>query len=898
MVVIMVGAAAAVWIGLNRTYKAPSPMRCLPRTTAFVARLGDRATLAAQSCGTYGNELIDVTGGDAVRGLAARIDTLFAGDVISGPSLDRRDLYVSFSLTPSGKICQLAAAFRLNNRMEWHKAMNELRDREGVTVSDTSVRGHGLFLLREKGYKAPLFMAAGGGCLFASTTPDLLLSFGRDSVVPMCDDPLFAQIERTVSPSAPASIFINGRAFARVGDKAPALIGSFANGIRLEGKGGDWLALDLGMDDEGLSADGFAVGQRQSLSMLTSRECSSAMGLARRLPKGAKYFHRIGAGRRGMSSPAFSDFLSQDTIGSQYRTAQSDLFARTGVDIEALLAQVFESELALCSYSPHGAKDGQDFLVVDTHGGTKAHAVITQALTALHGGAAPMVIGEIQPGGSAVPEGVISRRADAEMVSDVSVPVYAGFNNSDNTFFLNLLFGEKVPGRLFFRYEDALVFADDMATLRRVLADYVTGNTMEGFQQFDALMSHFGNDRATFTFDAAPVSSIGRCPFASISHQMTRTGNLPYISIFARARTAETERSVEQIEVGWRTRVDSIMGDRIWGVGNHYTRLTECLTQDADGKICLIGADGMLLWRRPVDGPIVGEVEQIDFYGNGKLQYLFSTEKTIYIIDRLGNDVGPFPVRLPSKSISGASHAQYSDGSPMRIFVGCEVGPIVFGPDGVQVDGWRTIKTEGRMHGAPRHMVCAQKDFIVYHDQYSYYYADRRGNKRLATAPLAPGMGGEMTVSADGKVFVTTSSDGNIITIDGNSGNLSTLRLDSIGREFISKPLSASSYIVFSERTAYIVSTAKAEPEVTVKWRTDLKSVSQVEGLDGLIIALDAADGQAHVYTSIDGCEIAASPFKARGSVALGHGKDGIVAYTLGESGEIIQVNLTKSRAR
>lgn len=893
MALIMAAAAATVWIGLNRRYKAPSPMRCLPEQTAFVARLGDRRAIGQASDGPAGGELTDLLGGVEARRMALRVDTLFGEGVISEPALSKRDLYVSFALTPNGEVAQLAASFKLNNRMEWHKAMSALREREGVEVTDTAIAGHGLFLLRQTDDDAPLFMAAGGGCLFASTSPDLLLSFGKDSITPLCDNAYFAQIERTVSATAEASIFVNGKEIGKAGTGRGIVGGLMGDVVRSEGAGSDWMAFDIGVADDGISADGFAAAQRQTLAMLTSKENSSSLGLARRVPKSVSRFFRVGAGRRGISSPSFSDFLSQDTLGTRYRAAQSDIYAQTGVDIEALLSQVFDSELALCSYGETGAGKGA-FLVVDTHGGTKAHALITQALTAMHGGAQPMVIGEIQPGSGAVPAGVVSRRADAEQISAISIPVYGGFENGDNTFFLNFMLGQRAPGRLFFRYEDALVFADDMSTLRRVLIDYVTGNTMEGERDFDHLMSHFGNDCSTLTYES--ISGKRKAPFDVICHQMTRAGNLPYISIFAHLRPTDTERSVDVIETSWHTRLDSIAGGKLWGVTNHYTKLTECLAQDADNKLCLLGADGMLLWRRLIDGKIVGDVSQVDYYANGKLQYLLTTENSLYIIDRLGNDVGPFPVRLPSASVAGASHAQYSDGSPMRIFVGCESGPALFGPDGQIVDGWKAGKPEGAMLSTPRHILCANKDYIVYNDKYSYYFADRRGNKRLATLPLEPSLRGEMTVSGDGSCFVTTSSDGNVVAIDGNSGNINTLQLDSVGTDFISQPLSANSYIVAGTAYAYIADTGSGNMRLRTSWRTGLKSISQVDVLDGLIIMLDGKSGEAHVYSSVDGGEISASPFKARGSVALGNGVDGIVAFTLDETGDVIQVNLTKGR--
>jgi hypothetical protein len=45
-----------------------------------------------------------------------------------------------------------------------------------------------------------------------------------------------------------------------------------------------------------------------------------------------------------------------------------------------------------------------------------------------------------------------------------------------------------------------------------------------------------------------------------------------------------------------------------------------------------------------LDGRILSEIFQLDYYRNGKLQYLFNTENKLWVIDRNGNPVEKFPI--------------------------------------------------------------------------------------------------------------------------------------------------------------------------------------------------------------------------------------------------------------
>ena len=877
-IIVLAVAAVALWIGLTRSYKAPSPMRCLPTSTAMVFRFGNRPALrAAADTAKYSRELAPLLGGETAWRLVCRLDSLLGPEMVKEPAVHERDIYVSFNLDTAGRPTDWTASFMLNNRLEWHKAMMNLKKQRNVSVGDTTVLGRDLYLLREKGSDEPLFMAAGGGCLFASLTPVVPASFGDDAVAKMHDDPGFSMIERTATTSSPLSVFMNVRLvspslFGRLVEGA----GDFSSALASVGRGNEWAVFDIGLHPGGLTADGFAVSTRNSLSTLSGRGTPSPFDVARRIPQQVRRFVSLGAGKRGLSSEPFMDLMEADTAGREYRERQNDIFRRTNIDAEALLSQAFSSEVAYCSYAEAEGERGS-FVVLNTRGGTLAMASLTQALTALHEGEMPHPVGEISPGVEAVPQGVSSRRTDAQRVGDMSIPVYNGFRKGDYTFFLPYLFGCELPCSYFFRYEDVIVLSDDMGVLKRVLGDYLLGHTLSRDKLFTQLRGDFATDCSKFSFTKFRKGG----ELSVLGCQQTMIGNLPYMSMSAHCATP----SEPVQEAKWRVRLEKAVVGRPTAVVNHYTHETECLVQDTTGTLYLIGADGMILWKRAIDGPIVGEVSQIDVYGNSKLQYAFTTRSMIYVVDRLGNDVRPFPVRLPSQVVSGVWPVVYQDGSPMRLFVGGQGGVLLYGLDGKQVEGWGMKQPEGRLRGEISHFVTSGKDYIVSHDQYAYYYTDRRGAPRMTPAPVAPAEWTRMGQTVDGKSFVCSAADGAVVKVDAVSGKAQSVTLDSIGSGATGFPLGSAAYMVVGTGSICEVSTEKLS--VVNSWSVELAEVTQVVSRGNLVAVYDSVQSKAYVYT-IGGREVEASPFDANGEIDIALTPTGFLLLTLGGEGEVV----------
>lgn len=59
------------------------------------------------------------------------------------------------------------------------------------------------------------------------------------------------------------------------------------------------------------------------------------------------------------------------------------------------------------------------------------------------------------------------------------------------------------------------------------------------------------------------------------------------------------------------------------------------------------------LWAVPFSSPLCGYVRQVDFFKNGKLQMLFASVNKLYLLDRLGRFVSPYPKSVGEEIILG-----------------------------------------------------------------------------------------------------------------------------------------------------------------------------------------------------------------------------------------------------
>ena len=88
-------------------------------------------------------------------------------------------------------------------------------------------------------------------------------------------------------------------------------------------------------------------------------------------------------------------------------------------------------------------------------------------------------------------------------------------------------------------------------------------------------------------------------------------------------------------------------------VTNSGTGKKNTFYQNAQLSLCLNDENGKGIWGVPFKQKICGYVSDVDYYNNGKIQFLFGAGSSLYMISRLGAFVAGFPVDLGKEILLG-----------------------------------------------------------------------------------------------------------------------------------------------------------------------------------------------------------------------------------------------------
>ena len=328
----------------------------------------------------------------------------------------------------------------------------------------------------------------------------------------------------------------------------------------------------------------------------------------------------------------------------------------------------------------------------------------------------------------------------------VKVPVY----NYANTDFSSSILPEFLTGisdTWFTFYDNYLITGSSYTTIARLLYDNLLNKTLANdvsYRDFESTLPSI----AGYFFYAVPSriidylsqwlsddlikalrsnkSSLDK--IQGIGYQFVSSNEMLYNSLSIRFREDAREESTTE----WETLLDTIAAVKPFFFTNHITGAREIFIQDIKNNAYLINAAGRILWKVPLREKITGTIFMVDYLKNGKYQLLFSGKNYLHLIDRNGNYVERYPVRLRSPATNSLSLFDYDNNRNYRILIAGE-DQLVYAYDitGNTVRGWSPFKTSGRVKSEISWIRVSGKDYLLISDETSVYFIDRTGNTRL-----------------------------------------------------------------------------------------------------------------------------------------------------------------------
>jgi len=348
-------------------------------------------------------------------------------------------------------------------------------------------------------------------------------------------------------------------------------------------------------------------------------------------------------------------------------------------------------------------------------------------------------------------------------------------------------------------YDNFMIAGNSYATISRLLYDNLLNKTLANdltYRDFESTLP----SRAGYFFYCVPSriisyltgflnddiikalksnkSSLNK--IQSAGFQFASSNGMIYNSLSIRFKEEAREESTTE----WETLLDTVAAIKPFFFTNHTTGAKEIFIQDLNNNTYLINAAGRVLWKVPLNERIIGNIYMIDYFRNGKYQLLFSGKDYIHLLDRNGNYVERYPVKLRSPATNSLAMVDYDNNLNYRLFIAGE-DKMIYSYDitGSVVKGWKPFRTAGQVKSEISYFKVSGKDYIVASDETSVYFLDRTGNKRLnLKESVTRSKGSSMRLNPGSEPSVVCSSpDGTvqIIYFDGTIKKFSLKKFSS-----------------------------------------------------------------------------------------------------------------------
>ena len=235
------------------------------------------------------------------------------------------------------------------------------------------------------------------------------------------------------------------------------------------------------------------------------------------------------------------------------------------------------------------------------------------------------------------------------------------------------------------------------------------------------------------------------------------------------------EEFKEELKQEWYGQLDTSFAMDPQIIYNYITKKEQVFVQDLSNKIYLFSTSGEKLWEKQIDEQIIGNVSQIDFYKNKKLQILFNSKSRLYIIDRLGRWVEDYPKLLSFQATNGHALFDYANNRNYRILIAGDNGMLYnFDKKAKAVSGWKFKKTNSKLGEPVKHFVQNGKDYILYtsKDKNTQLLA-RNGTKRVSYNSIPTFTDVALQTDSEGTLYGITN-EGKLwrAKVDGNATEL------------------------------------------------------------------------------------------------------------------------------
>lgn len=357
----------------------------------------------------------------------------------------------------------------------------------------------------------------------------------------------------------------------------------------------------------------------------------------------------------------------------------------------------------------------------------------------------------------------------------------------------SLLLGELfncVSGKYYMVIEDYLIFGNSPKSLTEFMNDYLNEKTLTKNNAYLSLSKNISTESNIYFYCHIPKSFKLIEQFANqniVSYLQKNTelfNQLPVLTCQIKSTTNDlffgnicfqTNSNIKgESNALWTYNLDTTIFHKPQIVSQENKKSKHIIVFDCNAQIYLIEKDASLLWKIKLNENPISDVFQIDYYKNGKTQYIFNTHSYIYCIDENGRNIENFPIRLAEEASGPMNIIDYEKNKDYRFLIPCKNQILNFTKDGKPTKGWEIPRTKSIVSKKITHLKYNGTDILCTSDKDgNIYLFNRKGgiNTTLKSAVFSSEKNDFYTVKSDKKnklAILTTDISGSLITISLN----------------------------------------------------------------------------------------------------------------------------------
>ncbi|MEZ4720521.1 MAG: hypothetical protein R2813_01430 [Flavobacteriales bacterium] len=265
---------------------------------------------------------------------------------------------------------------------------------------------------------------------------------------------------------------------------------------------------------------------------------------------------------------------------------------------------------------------------------------------------------------------------------------------------------------------DVIITGSSESIVERFVNDYLSDHRLIGSAAFEPMASRVSD--ASFTLY---IRNDASALHPSILKEMDASNRINSIVLqsyselpgnkFFSINALHNLELVEALPTAWTNSLDASINAGPWLFKNHYSGEPEIIVSDVANQLYLINAEGKTLWKHQLESAIVGNVQMIDAFSSGKNQMLFATHTMLHLVDRNGNNVEGFPIKLEAEATAQPTAIKYTKDSDYRILVNEGNKLKNYATDGSVVKGWKSPEMGGPLQLPIEWFLFSGKDYLM-----------------------------------------------------------------------------------------------------------------------------------------------------------------------------------------